>query len=119
MHFDFSNAYNRYVKVFWNNESATLDGICNIMRGREASESITEGKLNVTLPLATTHRVDVDFKYDVREISSSYLQLSQMLLPFLHLAFYFCVVCISFWPFFVNYTTVQRCVGRCKGAINK
>ncbi|CAH0561935.1 unnamed protein product [Brassicogethes aeneus] len=60
--------YNRYLKVFWNNDSATLDGICNIVQGQEKSE--TKGRFNLTLPLNTTHIVLVDFNYDKAEVES-------------------------------------------------
>ncbi|XP_066155546.1 uncharacterized protein Apoltp [Euwallacea fornicatus] len=59
-----SHSHNRYIKVFWANDSALLDSKCDIKTGNTISEKHYKGDLLVELPLATRHIGVLDYEYD-------------------------------------------------------
>lgn len=61
----FRSVYNRYIKVFWHDDNAILDGKCDIKPGQTLGDRNMKGKLIIELPLATRHIALVDYEYDV------------------------------------------------------
>ncbi|XP_060537065.1 uncharacterized protein LOC132708634 isoform X2 [Cylas formicarius] len=56
--------YNRYVKVFWDNDNALLDSKCDIKTGNLITERNYKGRLIVELPLTTRHFGNINYEYD-------------------------------------------------------
>lgn len=61
----FSTVYNRYLKLFWPNNSAFIDSKCHVRMGRSALERYTKGLVLIEVPLTTRHSATVDYSYDV------------------------------------------------------
>ncbi|KAG5880871.1 hypothetical protein JTB14_004019 [Gonioctena quinquepunctata] len=59
-----ANAYNRYIKVFWDGDNAVLDSMCDIKTSRTLLDRNMKGKLIIELPLTTRHIAAVDYEYD-------------------------------------------------------
>lgn len=62
---NFRFVYDRYVKVFWHNNTAIVDGKCNTKTGETLLHRTTTGNLIIELPLATRHIANIDYNYEV------------------------------------------------------
>ncbi|XP_072402619.1 uncharacterized protein Apoltp isoform X1 [Diabrotica undecimpunctata] len=65
-----ANTYNRYIKLFWDDDNALLDSKCNIQTGSTLLDRHTKGKLIIELPLSTRHIALVDYDYSERAKAS-------------------------------------------------